>query len=50
LKKPVARVDQAIARLVQVMNPSGNPFRGFTVNMERMSDGKWRNLIELLEP
>ena len=42
------RVGQAISRLVQVLNPSG-PFRAFTVNMERKSDGKWRNLIELAE-
>ena len=44
-----ARIDQAIARLAQVLNPSGGPCRGFTVNMERKSDGKWRNLIELAE-
>jgi len=49
LKKPVARVDQAITRLVQVMNPSGGTLRGFTVSMERMENGKWQNLIELLE-
>lgn len=42
------RVGQAISRLVQVLNPSGS-FRAFTVNMERKSDGKWRNLIELAE-
>jgi len=48
LKELSARVDQAISRLAQVMNP--RPIRGFTVNMERMNDGKWRNLIELLEP
>jgi len=50
IKESSARVDLAISALVQVMNPSGSPFRGFTVNMERRDDGKWRNLIELLEP
>jgi hypothetical protein len=48
LKELSAPVGQAISRLMQVMNP--RPLHGFTVNMERLSDGKWRNLIELLEP
>jgi hypothetical protein len=49
LQNRIPRVDQAIARLVRVMNPSRGPFPGLVVNMERKSDGRWHNLIELVQ-
>jgi len=44
-----ARVDEAAARLVRVMNPSGGDFPGLAVTMERLDDGRWRNNIKLIE-
>ena len=49
LQNRIPRVDEAIERLVRVMNPSGGRFPGLVVNMERKSDGKWHNLIELVQ-
>ncbi len=47
--EPNDRVNQAASRLVRMMNPSGGPFPGLTVTMERMNDSRWRNSVKLME-
>jgi hypothetical protein len=47
--EPSVKVNEAATRLVRGMNPSGGPFPGLAVKMERMDDGRWRNNVKLIE-